>query len=86
MCRLGLQVRAPMYDIPKGRKDGRRSKLEDTFNLQAPTLNASQFIRIFGTHGFSAKEMVFLFGKFKHESDIQILENQTFRIPYVTHV
>ncbi|AES76090.1 peroxidase family protein [Medicago truncatula] len=45
---------APMYDILKGREDG-RSKLEDTFNLQAPILNASQLIRIFGQQGFYAK-------------------------------
>ncbi|AES76089.2 hypothetical protein MTR_6g071100 [Medicago truncatula] len=42
----------PMYNILKGREDGRRSKLEDTFNLQARTLNASQLIRIFGHQGF----------------------------------
>jgi len=61
-----------MYDILKGRKDGRRSKLEDIFNLQAPTL------RIFGQQGFSAKEMVLLFGKFKYKTDIQIVETRLF--------
>lgn len=52
----------PVYDIPKGRKDGRRSKIEDTINLPAPTLNASELIRMFGQHGFTAQEMVVLSG------------------------
>ncbi|KAJ9171040.1 hypothetical protein P3X46_019091 [Hevea brasiliensis] len=52
----------PVYDIPKGRKDGRRSKIEDTINLPFPTFNASELIRQFGQHGFSAQEMVALSG------------------------
>ncbi|CAJ1952447.1 unnamed protein product [Sphenostylis stenocarpa] len=52
----------PVYDIPKGRKDGTRSKIEDTINLPAPIFNASQLIKMFGQHGFSAKEMVALSG------------------------
>jgi len=60
-----VQVGGPKYDIPKGRKDGRRSKLEDTFDLPSSTFNASQLISNFGEHGFSVKEMVSLSGKFK---------------------
>ncbi|XP_068647465.1 peroxidase 47 [Aristolochia californica] len=52
----------PFYDIPKGRKDGRRSKIEDTINLPPPTLNSSELIKIFGQHGFSVAEMVALSG------------------------
>ncbi|XP_059455592.1 peroxidase 47-like [Corylus avellana] len=52
----------PLYGIQKGRKDGRRSKVEDTFNLPPPTLNASQLITKFRQHGFSAEEMVALSG------------------------
>ncbi|KAL8477888.1 hypothetical protein ACS0TY_029974 [Phlomoides rotata] len=52
----------PVYDIPKGRKDGRRSKIEDTINLPAPTLNSSELIRMFGQRGFTAQEMVALSG------------------------
>ncbi|XP_061348752.1 peroxidase 47-like [Gastrolobium bilobum] len=52
----------PVYDIPKGRKDGRRSKIEDTINLPFPTFNASELINLFGKHGFSAQEMVALSG------------------------
>ncbi|KAK9938183.1 hypothetical protein M0R45_014936 [Rubus argutus] len=52
----------PVYDIPQGRKDGTRSKIEDTFNLPAPTLNASELIKMFGQHGFTAQEMVALSG------------------------
>ncbi|CAN1316943.1 Peroxidase 47 [Linum perenne] len=52
----------PVYEIPKGRKDGRRSKIEDTVNLPFPTMNASELIRTFGQRGFSAQEMVALSG------------------------
>ncbi|ESW15922.1 hypothetical protein PHAVU_007G114200 [Phaseolus vulgaris] len=52
----------PVYDIPKGRKDGRRSKIEDTINLPFPTFNASELIRSFAQRGFSAQEMVALSG------------------------
>ncbi|PIN20022.1 Peroxidase [Handroanthus impetiginosus] len=52
----------PVYDIPKGRKDGRRSKIEDTINLPSPTLNSSELIRMFGQRGFTAQEMVALSG------------------------
>lgn len=52
----------PVYDIPKGRKDGTRSKIQDTVNLPSPTFNASDLIRMFGQHGFSAQEMVALSG------------------------
>ena len=57
-----LQAGGPYYDIPKGRKDGRRSRIEDTINLPAPSLNASELIRMFGQHGFTAQEMVALSG------------------------
>eukprot|EP01018_Ginkgo_biloba_P023034 Gb_17935 [translate_table: standard] len=52
----------PMYDVPKGRKDGSRSKIEDTRNLPAPTLDASQLIKAFTQHGLSVQEMVALSG------------------------
>ncbi|MFQ6647624.1 hypothetical protein Gotur_020761 [Gossypium turneri] len=54
--------RGPVYDIPKGRKDGRRSKIEDTINLPFPTFNTSELISAFGKRGFSAQEMVALSG------------------------
>ena len=57
-----------MYDIPKGRKDGRRSKIEDTINLPFPTFNASELVRVFGQRGFSAQEMVALSGKYSSSS------------------
>ncbi|KAK6238348.1 hypothetical protein QUC31_003817 [Theobroma cacao] len=52
----------PVYDIPKGRRDGRRSKIEDTINLPFPSFNTSQLIQAFGRRGFSAQEMVALSG------------------------
>jgi len=58
VCKAG----GPLYDIPKGRMDGTRSKIEDTINLPAPTFNASQLINLFGQHSFSAQEMVALSG------------------------
>ncbi|XVE86414.1 hypothetical protein DITRI_Ditri18aG0032600 [Diplodiscus trichospermus] len=52
----------PVYDIPKGRKDGKRSKIEDTINLPFPSFNTSELIKAFGQRGFSAQEMVALSG------------------------
>ncbi|XP_024021412.1 peroxidase 47 [Morus notabilis] len=52
----------PVYDIPKGRKDGKRSKIEDTINLPSPTFNASQLISMFAHHGLTAQDMVALSG------------------------
>ncbi|KDP24220.1 hypothetical protein JCGZ_25877 [Jatropha curcas] len=55
-------VGGPFYEIPKGRKDGRRSRIEDTINLPFPTSNATELIRQFGQRGFTAQEMVALSG------------------------
>lgn len=52
----------PYYEIPKGRKDGRRSRIEDTINLPSPTLNSSDLIAAFGSRGFTTQEMVVLSG------------------------
>ncbi|KAA8531271.1 hypothetical protein F0562_005970 [Nyssa sinensis] len=52
----------PIYDIPNGRKDGRRSKIEDTRNLPPPFFNSSQLITMFRQHGFTVQEMVVLSG------------------------
>ncbi|KAL3336144.1 hypothetical protein AABB24_032066 [Solanum stoloniferum] len=52
----------PVYDIPKGRKDGTRSRIEDAINLPPPPLNSSELIRLFGQRGFTAQEMVALSG------------------------
>ncbi|KAI3825369.1 hypothetical protein L1987_06852 [Smallanthus sonchifolius] len=52
----------PVYDIPKGRKDGTRSKIEDTRNLPSPFFNSSELIKMFGQKGFTAPEMVALSG------------------------
>ncbi|CAA0839286.1 Peroxidase 47 [Striga hermonthica] len=52
----------PYYDIPKGRKDGRRSKIEDTIRLPPPSLNSTELINMFAQRGFTAREMVALSG------------------------
>ncbi|CDY47353.1 BnaCnng14900D [Brassica napus] len=57
----------PFYQIPKGRFDGKRSKIEDTKNLLPPSFNASQLIQAFGQRGFSPKDVVALSGKFLFE-------------------
>ena len=61
-----VQARGPYYQIPNGRKDGTRSKIEDTRNLPPPTFNTSELIKMFGQHGFTAQEMVALSGKSLH--------------------
>nr|AEX55230.1 peroxidase ATP17a-like protein [Allium sativum] len=48
----------PFYDMPKGRMDGRRSKIEDTIRLPAPVFNSTTLINVFSQHGFSAQEVV----------------------------
>ncbi|CAH9123317.1 unnamed protein product [Cuscuta epithymum] len=50
----------PVYEIPKGRKDGKRSRIEDTRNLPSPTLNSSQLISMLRQRGFTVQEMVAL--------------------------
>ncbi|CAH9058415.1 unnamed protein product [Cuscuta epithymum] len=52
----------PVYEIPKGRKDGKRSRIEDTRNLPSPTLNSSQLISMLRQRGFTVQEMVALSG------------------------
>lgn len=52
----------PIYDIPLGRKDGTRSKIQDTINLPFPTFNASELLRTFGQRGFTAQDVVALSG------------------------
>ncbi|KAJ6818819.1 peroxidase 47-like [Iris pallida] len=52
----------PVYDIPKGRKDGRRSRIEDTIKLPAPVLNGSSLIKMFAQHGFTVQDLVALSG------------------------
>ncbi|KAL5993211.1 Peroxidase 47 [Asimina triloba] len=46
-----LWAGGPYYAIPKGRVDGRRSKIEDTINLPPPTFNSSDLIRTFTKRG-----------------------------------
>ncbi|KAJ0972200.1 hypothetical protein J5N97_020159 [Dioscorea zingiberensis] len=52
----------PYYDVLKGRKDGSRSRIEDTINLPPPTLNSTALISMFGQHGFTVQELVVLAG------------------------
>ncbi|KAL1536565.1 Peroxidase 47 [Salvia divinorum] len=52
----------PYYNVPKGRRDGTRSKIQDTINLPPPNLNASELIAMFGKRGFTAQDMVALSG------------------------
>lgn len=64
LCVNSGQAGGPFYEIPKGRKDGRRSKIEDTINLPPPFFNSSDLINMFGKHGFNVQELVALSGKF----------------------
>ncbi|CAL9083433.1 unnamed protein product [Musa acuminata var. zebrina] len=52
----------PYYDVAKGRKDGQRSRIEDTINLPPPTLNSTDLIETFAKHGFTVQELVVLSG------------------------
>lgn len=57
-----MQAGGPFYDVLTGRKDGKRSKIEDTFKLPPPTMNSSDLIQLFRQRGFSAQELVALSG------------------------
>lgn len=57
-----MKAGGPVYDIPMGRKDGRRSRIEDTINLPAPILNATSLIKMFSKHGFTVQDLVALSG------------------------
>ncbi|KAK6142449.1 hypothetical protein DH2020_022797 [Rehmannia glutinosa] len=76
----------PVYEMPKGRKDGRRSKIEDTINLHAPTLNNSELIRMFAQLGFTAQEMVALSGRWTtkalpfYEGQLRVILTKCFKI------
>ncbi|KAF3340788.1 peroxidase 47-like protein [Carex littledalei] len=53
----------PYYGIMTGRRDGTRSKIEDTRGLPPPTLNTTDLIKLFvNQHGFTIPELVALSG------------------------
>lgn len=52
----------PHWDVPKGRKDGRISKANDTSQLPAPTFNISQLQQSFSQRGLSMEDLVALSG------------------------
>ncbi|PON93948.1 Peroxidase [Trema orientale] len=52
----------PSWEVPKGRKDGRISKANDTRQLPAPTFNISQLQQNFAQRGLSLKDLVALSG------------------------
>ena len=62
------QAGGPFYPIQNGRRDGRRSKIEDTRSLPPPFLNSTELINLFGNLGFNVREMVALSGKTDNSS------------------
>ncbi|CAL0313253.1 unnamed protein product [Lupinus luteus] len=52
----------PSWDVPKGRKDGRKSKASETVQLPAPTFNISQLQKSFSQRGLSIEDLVALSG------------------------
>ncbi|KAK4276490.1 hypothetical protein QN277_014632 [Acacia crassicarpa] len=52
----------PMWEVPKGRKDGRISKAEETRQLPAPVFNISQLEQNFSQRGLSLEDLVALSG------------------------
>ncbi|KAK6118835.1 hypothetical protein DH2020_047422 [Rehmannia glutinosa] len=65
----------PTWDVPKGRKDGRISKANDTLQLPFPTFNISQLQQSFSKRGLSMDDLVALSGGhtlgFSHCSSFQ---------------
>lgn len=59
-----FQAGGPYYGIMTGRRDGTRSRIEDTRALPPPTLNTTDLIKLFvNQHGFTVNELVALSGK-----------------------
>ncbi|KAH7685138.1 Class I peroxidase protein [Dioscorea alata] len=52
----------PFYPVLQGRRDGSRSKIEDTINLPPPNFNSTALISMFGRHGFTIQDLVALSG------------------------
>ncbi|KAL1561113.1 Peroxidase 64 [Salvia divinorum] len=65
----------PTWDVPKGRKDGRISKANDSLQLPFPTFNISQLHQSFSNRGLSLEDLVALSGGhtlgFSHCSSFQ---------------
>ncbi|KAL0360507.1 UNVERIFIED_CONTAM: Peroxidase 64 [Sesamum radiatum] len=65
----------PRWDVPKGRKDGRISRANDTLQLPFPTFNISQLQQSFSQRGLSVDDLVALSGGhtlgFSHCSSFQ---------------
>ncbi|KAA8532014.1 hypothetical protein F0562_006844 [Nyssa sinensis] len=65
----------PIWDVPKGRKDGRTSKASETIQMPAPTFNISQLQQSFSQRGLSMEDLVALSGGhtlgFSHCSSFQ---------------
>lgn len=60
MC---YQSGGPNWNVPKGRKDGRISKANETRQLPAPTFNLSQLQQSFSQRGLSMDDLVALSGE-----------------------
>ncbi|KAK9164569.1 hypothetical protein Syun_005471 [Stephania yunnanensis] len=52
----------PTWDVPKGRKDGRVSKANETRSLPGPAFNISQLQQSFSQRGLSMEDLVALSG------------------------
>ncbi|KAL1533366.1 Peroxidase 64, variant 2 [Salvia divinorum] len=65
----------PTWDVPKGRKDGRVSKANDSLQLPFPTFSISQLQQSFSKRGLSLDDLVVLSGGhtlgFSHCSSFQ---------------
>ncbi|XWS14431.1 hypothetical protein CRYUN_Cryun35bG0008900 [Craigia yunnanensis] len=65
----------PIWEVPKGRKDGRISMATETRQLPAPTFNISQLQQNFAQRGLSIEDLVALSGGhtlgFSHCSSFQ---------------
>ncbi|KAH6759274.1 Peroxidase superfamily protein [Perilla frutescens var. frutescens] len=77
----------PTWDVPKGRKDGRTSKANDSLQLPFPTFNISQLEQSFSQRGLSLDDLVALSGGhtlgFAHCSSFQ---NRIHKFSNVTDV
>lgn len=67
------QTKGPHWDVPTGRRDGRRSVKQDALdNLPAPFFDAGRnLFQFFVPKGFDAKDQIVLLGKiYKNSSEL----------------
>ncbi|XP_051125684.1 peroxidase 3-like [Andrographis paniculata] len=58
-----LQIKGPFWNVPLGRRDGRKSSAKQaSANIPLPSFNITQLVTLFASKGLSTKDLVVLSG------------------------